>query len=109
MRFFHNQEQINGGKNNMFAAMSDVGGWSKGYYDGSRFKLWQWAKDYTLVDNFFAGAFGGSYLNRQLKKGHIDSTAYDTTSILKMVTRRFGLEPLPGVRANVGDLSAALE
>lgn len=26
--FFHNQEQINGGKNNMFAAMSTVGGCS---------------------------------------------------------------------------------
>ncbi|MGH8804765.1 MAG: alkaline phosphatase family protein, partial [Polaromonas sp.] len=44
-----------------------------------------------------------------VKRGHIDSTAYDTTSILKIVTRRFGLEPLPGVRANVGDLTAALD
>src|SRR5436853_3958551 len=25
--FYHNQEQINGGRNNMFAAMSTVGGW----------------------------------------------------------------------------------
>jgi acid phosphatase len=40
-------------------------------------------------------------------KGHIDKTLYDTTSILKLITRRFGLEPLPGVRANVGDLSNA--
>jgi acid phosphatase len=63
--FFHNQEQINGGRNNMFAAMSNVGGWSMGHYDGSPFKLWQWAKDYTLADNFFMGAFGGSYLNHQ--------------------------------------------
>ena len=63
--FFHNQEQINGGKNNLFAAMSNVGGWSMGHYDGSQFKLWQWAKDYTLADNFFMGAYGGSYLNHQ--------------------------------------------
>jgi hypothetical protein len=28
-------------------------------------KLWQWAKKYTLADNFFMGAFGGSYLNHQ--------------------------------------------
>ena len=28
--FFHNQEQINGGKNNLFAAMSQVGGWTMG-------------------------------------------------------------------------------
>lgn len=63
--FFHNQEQINGGKNNRFAAMSNVGGWTMGYYDGSQFRLWQWARDYTLADNFFMGAFGGSYLNHQ--------------------------------------------
>jgi acid phosphatase len=63
--FFHNQEQINGGRNNLFAAMSQVGGWTMGYYDGSKFKLWQWAKEYTLADRFFMGAFGGSYLNHQ--------------------------------------------
>lgn len=63
--FFHNQEQINNGKNNRFAAMSTVGGWTMGYYDGSQFKMWQWAKEYTLADNFFMGAFGGSYLNHQ--------------------------------------------
>jgi len=63
--FFHNQEQINGGKNNKFAAMSTVGGWTMGHYDGNQFKLWQWAKEYTLADRFFMGAFGGSYLNHQ--------------------------------------------
>ncbi len=63
--FYHNQEQINGGKNNMFAAVSNVGGWVMGHYDGSQFKMWQWAKEYTLADNFFMGAFGGSYLNHQ--------------------------------------------
>ena len=43
------------------------------------------------------------------KRGYIDSTAYDTTSILKLITVRFGLEPLPGVREKMGDLSAALD
>ena len=61
--YFYHIEQINGGQNNMFAAMSNVGGWTMGYYDGSQFKLWQWARDYTLADNFFQAAFGGSYLN----------------------------------------------
>jgi phospholipase C len=61
--YFHNREQINGGKNNLFAAMSTAGGWTMGYYDGSKFQLWQWAKEYTLADRFFMGAFGGSYLN----------------------------------------------
>jgi len=63
--FYHNQEQINGGRNNMFAAMSTVGGWTLGYFDGSPLKLWRWAKEYTLADNFFMGAFGGSFLNHQ--------------------------------------------
>jgi acid phosphatase len=44
-----------------------------------------------------------------VKKGYIDHTLYDTTSILKLITRRFGLEPLPGARSNVGDLSNAIE
>jgi phospholipase C len=43
-----------------------------------------------------------------VKRGHIDSTAYDTTSILKFITRRFALEPLPGVREKMGDLTNAL-
>jgi phospholipase C len=63
--YYHNIEQINGGKNDMFAAMSTVGGYTMGYFDGSSMKLWQWAKEYTLADNFFMGAFGGSYLNHQ--------------------------------------------
>src|SRR5437764_5269438 len=63
--FYHNQEQINGGPNNMFAAMSNIGGWVMGHFDGSQLKLWRWAKEYTLADNFFMGAFGGSFLNHQ--------------------------------------------
>ena len=43
------------------------------------------------------------------KRGYVDHTTYDTTSILKLITRRFGLEPLPGVRANAGDLTNALQ
>src|SRR5205814_9918502 len=56
---------VNGGRNDMFAAMSTAGGWVMGHFHGSNMKLWQWAKDYTLADNFFMGAFGGSYLNHQ--------------------------------------------
>ncbi|MBM3555912.1 MAG: acid phosphatase, partial [Alphaproteobacteria bacterium] len=61
--FYHNKEQINGGRNNMFVAMSNLGGWVMGTFDTSNLKLWQWARDYTLADNFFMAAFGGSYLN----------------------------------------------
>ena len=58
-----NQEQINGGRNNRFAAVSDAGALGMGYYDGSQLPMWKWAQEYTLADNFFMGAFGGSYLN----------------------------------------------
>jgi hypothetical protein len=36
------------------------------------------------------------------EKGYVDHTSYDTTSIIKFITRRFNLEPLPGVRAGRG-------
>lgn len=64
-RFFENQMQINGGKNDKFAAWADSGGLTMGYYDGSGMKLWKLAQQYVLADNFFMGAFGGSFLNHQ--------------------------------------------
>lgn len=63
--YYQNKEQINGGRNNMFAAMANVGGWAMGYFDGSTMRLWRWAQEYTLADHFFQAAFGGSYLNHQ--------------------------------------------
>ena len=63
--YYQNIEQINGGLNNNFVAMSTAGAWVMGYWDGSQMKLWKWAQEYTLADHFFMGAFGGSYLNHQ--------------------------------------------
>ena len=54
-------------------------------------------------------AHPGADVGPHVKRGHVDHTVYDTTSILKFVTKRFGLEPLPGVREKTGDLSAALQ
>jgi acid phosphatase len=64
-RFYNNRMQISDGSNDRFAAYSDAGALSMGYYDGSKMKLWDIARQYTLADNFFMGAFGGSYLNHQ--------------------------------------------
>lgn len=61
--FYVNQEQIAGGRNNMFAALSDAGGLAMGYYDGSPLPMWSWAREFVLADNFFQAAFGGSFLN----------------------------------------------
>jgi len=64
-RFYENQMQIDGGLNDKFAAWGDSGGLVMGYYDGSRTALWKVAREYTLADRFFQGAFGGSFLNHQ--------------------------------------------
>ncbi|HJU41107.1 MAG TPA: acid phosphatase, partial [Tahibacter sp.] len=65
-RYYQNQMQINGGANNMFAAWSDAGGEVMGHFDGANsLALWSIAQQFTLADNFFIGAFGGSFLNHQ--------------------------------------------
>jgi acid phosphatase len=62
-KFYPQQEQIDGGLNNRFAEVSDAGGLTMGYYDGSSLPMWKWAREYTLADHFFMGAFGDSYIN----------------------------------------------
>ena len=62
-RFYQNQMQIDGGKNDKFVAYADTGGLVMGHFDGSKLAMWQVAKQYTLADNFFMGAFGGSFQN----------------------------------------------
>ena len=64
-RYYNNIMQIDGGTNDGFAAWSDAGGLTMGYYDGSALAMWQVARRYILADNFFMGAFGGSFLNHQ--------------------------------------------
>jgi acid phosphatase len=65
--FYQNQMQINGGKNDAFVAWADSGGLTMGYYAQTQYslRLWDVAKEFVLCDNFFQGAFGGSFLNHQ--------------------------------------------
>ncbi|AZD31808.1 acid phosphatase [Pseudomonas chlororaphis] len=65
--FYQNQMQINGGKNDGFVAWADSGGLPMGHYAQSRYelRLWDVAREFVLCDNFFQGAFGGSFLNHQ--------------------------------------------
>jgi phospholipase C len=62
-RFYQNQMQINGGKNDMFVAWTNVGSLVMGHYDPESTYLYKLAKEFTLADQFFMGAFGGSNLN----------------------------------------------
>lgn len=65
--FYQNQMQINGGKNNMFVAWADSAAFTMGRYANAHYglRLWDLANEFTLCDNFFQGAFGGSFLNHQ--------------------------------------------
>lgn len=65
--FYNNQLQINGGRNDGFVAWGDSGALVMGRYGdaSANLRLYQIAREFTLCDNFFMGAFGGSYLNHQ--------------------------------------------
>ena len=65
--FYRNQMQIHGGRNDMFVAWGNHGALPMGHYatGADNFHLYQLAREYTLCDNFFMGAFGGSFLNHQ--------------------------------------------
>ena len=62
-RYYQHQAQINGGRMDRFAAVSNAGGLVMGYYDGRKLPLWKYAQRYTLADHFLQAAFGGSFLN----------------------------------------------
>jgi phospholipase C len=62
-RFYQHRTQIDGGRMDRFAAVSDAGGLAMGHYDGRQLPMWQYAQRYTLADRFFQAAFGGSFLN----------------------------------------------
>jgi phospholipase C len=62
-RFYTHQMQMNGGRMDRYVAWTDSGALPAGYWDTSRLPLFPYAKEYTLCDNWFTGAFGGSMLN----------------------------------------------
>ncbi|MBI3503197.1 MAG: sulfatase-like hydrolase/transferase [Proteobacteria bacterium] len=61
--FHTQQDQIAGGLMNRFAVYSDAKGYAMATWDGSKTAMWDYARRYTLADNFFHAAFGGSFLN----------------------------------------------
>lgn len=62
-RFYQQQSQIDGGKMAGFVSWSDNPGLVFSYADASNMPEGLLAKRYTMADNFFHSAFGGSYLN----------------------------------------------
>ena len=81
-RFFPNQYQIsgiNGKPNSLYAYLNSVNndyskyqwdgsqsmGISMGHNDTSGTSMWSYAQNFAMLDNFYASAFGGSFLNHQ--------------------------------------------
>jgi phospholipase C len=62
-RWYQEQEQIDGGRMDRYAAVSDSGGLTMGYFNIADSNQWRLASDYTLGDAMFHSAFGGSFLN----------------------------------------------
>ena len=62
-RYYQEQYQIDGGKMDKFVAWSDAAGLVMSYYDATNMPEGKLAQQYTMADNFFHAAFGGSFLN----------------------------------------------
>ncbi|HTO22007.1 MAG TPA: alkaline phosphatase family protein, partial [Spirochaetia bacterium] len=62
-RFYTEQLQIDGGRMDKFVSWSDNGGLVMSYFDATSMPEGKLAQEFTLCDNFFHAAFGGSFLN----------------------------------------------
>jgi acid phosphatase len=69
-RFYQEQYQLDGGKQNRYVTGSDAVGLTMGTYDTRALPIYQYLHSaghprYAIADDFFQGAFGGSFLNHQ--------------------------------------------
>ena len=63
-RFYQEQLQIDSGKMDRFVAWGGTAGLVMGYWDTAQLPLTQYAAKYTLMDNYFQGAWGESRKGR---------------------------------------------
>jgi phospholipase C len=64
-RYWQEQSQIDGGKMDKFVTWSDNGGLVLSNFDATSLPEGLLAQQYTMDDNFFHAAYGGSFLNHQ--------------------------------------------
>jgi acid phosphatase len=69
-RFYQEQYQLDGGKQDRYTTGSDAVGLTQGYYDTTRLPVYKYLHApghprYAIADDFFQAAFGGSFLNHQ--------------------------------------------
>ncbi|MDP9148572.1 MAG: acid phosphatase [Myxococcota bacterium] len=62
-KFYAEQQQIHGGKMDLFVALSSVKGLTMGYFHTADLPVAAEAQKYTLCDHFFHGVYGGSLQN----------------------------------------------
>ena len=69
-RYYQEQYQLNGGQQNRYVTGSDAAGLAIGVLDTRSLPIYDYLHKedhpaYAIADNFFQGAFGGSFLNHQ--------------------------------------------
>ena len=69
-RFYQEQYQLNNGAQNRYVTGSDAAGLAMGNYNTRSLPIYAYlhsdgAPKYAIADDFFQGAFGGSFLNHQ--------------------------------------------
>jgi acid phosphatase len=69
-RFYSEQYQFDGGKQDRYMTGSDASGLTMGHFNTKQLPIYTYlhssgAPHYVVMDNFFQGAFGGSFLNHQ--------------------------------------------
>jgi len=69
-RFYQEQYQLDGGRQDRYVTGSDAVGLSIGHYDTTELPVYRYlhaagAPRYVVADHFFQAAFGGSFLNHQ--------------------------------------------
>ena len=69
-RFYQEQYQLDGGRQDRYVTGSDAVGLTMGHYDTKKLPIYEYlhsrkAPDYAISDRFFQAAFGGSFLNHQ--------------------------------------------
>lgn len=69
-RFYQEQFQLDGGRQDRYVTGSDAVGLTMGFYDTRALPIYAYLHSdehphYAILDNFFQSAFGGSFLNHQ--------------------------------------------
>src|SRR5262245_20538776 len=121
-RFYQEQYQLDGGKQDRYSTGSDAAGLTQGYYDTTQLPVYEYlhakhAPNYVISDSFFQSAFGGSFLNHQWLIAAA-SPIWDTTQLAVPTGKNSVLDaagfpnkgyplykPVPAVAYNDGPLT----